>query len=166
MPENEEKDEAMKFAMKLIGLRRRSELEMRKKLHKKSTSKELEEEVINELKRFQYIDDEKFAESYINDRINLRPAGKFLIKMELKARGVREPTINQKLGELISDEQELEMAQALVRKRMNRLRPQESDKDRIKLMNYLKTRGFSTSIISQAVKNEIELAQDKNSKSH
>lgn len=166
MPENEEKDKAMKFAMKLIGLRRRSEFEMRKKLQKKGVGKELSEEVINELKKFQYIDDEKFAESYINDRINLRPAGKFLIKMELRSRGVREPTIDRKLGELVSDEQELEMAQTLVRKRINGLRPQKSEKDRVKLMNYLKTRGFSAGTISQAVKNEIELAQDKNSKSH
>ena len=165
MPEDEEKNKAMKFAMKLIGLRRRSEFEMRKKLQEKGIEGGLAEEVMDELKRFHYIDDEKFAESYINDRINLRPAGKFLIKMELKARGVREPTIDQKLEELVSDERELEMAQALVRKRINGLRPQESEKDRIKLMNYLKARGFSAGTISQAIQNEIKLAQDKNSKS-
>jgi regulatory protein len=138
---------------------------MRKRLQEKGIKGKLAEEVMDELEKFHYIDDEKFAESYINDRVNLRPAGRFLIKMELKSRGVREPTIDRKLEELISDEQELEMAQALVKKRINGLHPQESEKDRMKLMNYLKARGFSAGTISQAIKNEIELAQDKNSKS-
>jgi regulatory protein len=157
MPEiEEEKNKAMKFAMKLIGLRRRSESEIRRRLKDKKYGENLIEDVMEELKKWEYLDDEKFAESYINDRINFRPAGKFLIKMELKTKGISEKIINKKLNEIVSDEKELEMAQGLVKKRIDGLDPKDSQKDRVKLMNYLKTRGFSGAIISQAMKNEIE----------
>jgi len=157
MPENEEeKTNAMKFAMKLIGLRRRSESEIRRRLKDKKYGEDLIEDVMEELRRWEYLDDEKFAESYINDRINFRPAGKFLIKMELKAKGLGEKIIDSKLSEIISDEKELEMAERLIKKRIDGLDPKDSQKDRIKLMNYLKARGFSGAVISQAMKNEIE----------
>lgn len=156
MPETDGKEKAMKFAEKLIGLRRRSEFEMRKKLSEKKFNKGIVEEVLEELRNFGYINDAKFAESYINDRINLRPAGKFLIKMELKSRGVNEKIINNKLDEMIDRYKEVEMAEKLIKKRMDGLNPKESRKDKIKLVNFLKMRGFSADVISQAMENKIK----------
>lgn len=157
MPENEEeRNQTLKFAMKLIGLRRRSVFEIDKRMKEKNYGKEVREEVIQELFRFGYLDDEQFAESYINDRINFRPAGRFLIKMELKKRGINDKIIEEKLNELLDREKEIKLAEKLTRKRIDGLDPANSQKDRIKLGNYLKARGFSGEIISQAIKNALK----------
>ena len=86
----ETKNDALKFAMKLITLRKRSVFEIKTRLKKKEYESNIIEQVIKELKGYKYIDDEDFAESYINDRMNFRPCGRFLIKNELQERGIEE----------------------------------------------------------------------------
>lgn len=158
----EEKNIALKFAMKLIGLRRRSEFEIRQRLKSKRISREMTDEIVEELKKYNYVDDEKFAESYINDRINLHPAGRYLIKMELKSKGIRENIIDDALNEILDIEKELEIAGLLFEKKLKTINSNDPRKVRIKVMNYLKTKGFSSGTIGQLIKNKIELDQDKN----
>ncbi|MDD3190697.1 MAG: regulatory protein RecX [Candidatus Pacebacteria bacterium] len=157
MPEEKNKNDALKFAMKLIGLRRRSETEIRQRLKDKGFDKPLIEETVEELYRFKYLNDEAFAESYINDRINFRPAGKFVIRNELKKRGVSEKIIEEKLEELLSDEKELEMAGNLLQKKIRIIHSKDPQKIRGKVLYFLKSRGFSQNTISQAMQNELEL---------
>lgn len=153
----ENTDDAMRFAMKLIGLRRRSEAEIRQRLEEKSATPELVEEIVEELYRYRYLDDEAFAESYINDRINFRPAGRYAIKNELIRKGISPKIIEDKLSGLLGKEKELDLAGALIRKKIRTAGKSDTDKMRSKLIFHLKSRGFSSDIISQAMKNALEL---------
>jgi regulatory protein len=157
MDSEERKVEAMKFAMKLIGLRLRAEKELRTRLAEKGYPSALAEEVIAEMKRYGYIDDAQFAESFIGDRIRFRPVGRFIICMELKSKGLREDLIEEKLAELYPLEDEQRAAARLAEKKLKTLGRLESNKARLKLLNFLKAKGFSSEIISQALKNNIDL---------
>lgn len=151
------KNQALQFAMKLIGLRRRSVFEITKRLELKGFNKDIISEVLEELERYKYIDDEKFAESYINDRMNFRPCGKLMIEKELKEKGIAENIINDKISELISEEKELESAGILVRKKL-KIIGGNVDKRRVyqKIASYLQSKGYSFDTISQAIENEVE----------
>jgi len=162
MPEEKTKNDALKFAMKLIGLRRRSVFEIETRLKEKGFEKPLIEETVTELYRFKYLNDEAFAESYINDRINFRPAGKFVIRNELKKKGLSEKIIEEKLEELLSDEKELEMAGNLLQKKIRTINSQDPQKIRGKILYFLKSRGFSQSTISQAMRNKLKLDEPIN----
>ncbi|MCK5475933.1 MAG: regulatory protein RecX [Candidatus Pacebacteria bacterium] len=153
----ERKNEALKFAMKLLGLRKRSVFEIENRLQKKGYQRDIIEEVLEDLDRYKYTNDEDFAESYINDRMNFRPCGRFLIKKELKEKGVAENIIERKTTELISEEKEISSAQKLAQKKMKTTRD-KTDKNKAtqKVRSYLQTKGYSFDIISQAVENEIE----------
>lgn len=153
----DERKQALGFAMKLIGLRRRSVFEIIKRLEQKEFNKDIIAEVLKELERYKYIDDEKFAESYINDRINFRPCGKLMIERELKERGVAENIINDKISKLISEEKELESAGFLVRKKL-KIIGKNADKRKVyqKIASHLQSKGYSFDIISQAIENEVE----------
>ncbi len=162
MPENGE-NEALKFAMKLIGIRRRSVFEIKQRLTEKGFNEEVIEKTMAELSRFKYLDDELFAESYINDRLNFRPAGKFVIAHELAQKGIDKKIIDNKLNEALDDNKQIELAQKLLQKKIRTMpqRDLKENKNRLKLINYLKSRGFSGMIISQAIKNEIEFNQEE-----
>lgn len=153
----EEKNQAMMFAMKLIGLRRRSVFEIEERLKQKNYSEDLINKVLDELKKFRYLDDETFAESFINDRINLRPCGKRLIEKELRNKGISSEIIERKLELLIDENKELELAQRIVSKKTRSIKD-GSDKNRIrrKLAAHLSSKGFSFDIIGQILKNKIE----------
>jgi regulatory protein len=153
----EEKNEALKFAMKLIGLRKRSVFEITKRLEKKGFGKDTIEKTLKELEKYKYLDDEKFTEGWINDRIKLNPRGSFLVKKELKEKGIAESIINEKIKELFPEEKEIELAKSLAKKKLGTLR-KCTDKGKIcqKIGSYLQTKGYSSYIIGHVLEN-IEL---------
>jgi len=151
------KNEALKFAIKLLTLRRRSVLEIESRLQKKGYNTDIIQQVLADLNSYKYLDDELFAESYINDRMNFRPCGRFLIKKELKERGIAENIISRKIEELISVEKEIESARKLAIQKSKTISSNtEKSKAIQKVKVFLQSKGFSFEIISQAVKNEIE----------
>ena len=153
----ERKNEALKFAMKLLGLRKRSVFEIENRLQRKGYERNIVEKVLEDLDRYKYTDDKSFAESYINDRMNFRPCGRFLIKKELKERGISENIIERKITELISEEKEISSAQKLAQRKLKTIRDKtDRNKTTQKVRSYLQTKGYSFDIISQAVENEIE----------
>lgn len=148
----DDKNDALKLAMKLIGLRRRSEIEIRERLREKGCDEALAEETVSELYKFGYLDDPAFAESYINDRIRFRPAGSFLIRLELQKKGIAHDIIEEKLSELLSAKDELSLARKLLEKKMRTSPPKDGDKVKAKLAFYLRSRGFSPQVINEAIR--------------
>lgn len=152
-----EKNTALRLAMKLIGLRRRSVFEIENKLLEKKYGDDLIHKVIEELKKYKYLDDETFAECYINDRINLRPCGPKLIRKELCEKHVPPDIINAKLETLLDNNIEMELADKIVSKKL-KLMSVANDKRKIrqKLSNHLYSKGFSFDVISQTLENKLK----------
>jgi len=157
MPDKNEQNRALKFAIKLLGLRRRSVFEMEKRLEQKRFAGNIIKQVLDELNRYKYLDDEKFAESFINDEINLKNHGRLLIIKGLREKRIAEETINKKMEELLDKEKELVMAKKAVEKKMKTL-DRVTDKNKIyrRISFYLRSRGYPSDIISQILKNDIE----------
>jgi len=152
-----DKNEALKFAMKLISLRKRSAFEIKERLRKKKFEDDIIEEVLQELENYKYLNDEEFAEAYINDRINFNPRGRFLIKKELNERGIAENIIERKIEELLSEEKEIELAKKMAEKKSRTIN-NRTDKIKVdqKIRSYLQSKGYSFDIINLVVKQEEE----------
>ncbi|MCK5413483.1 MAG: regulatory protein RecX [Candidatus Pacebacteria bacterium] len=163
------KNLALKFAIKLLTLRRRSVFEIKTRLQKKGYESDIIKQVIEDLNSYKYLDDEAFAESYINDRMNFRPCGRFIIKKELKERGISENIIERKIEELISIEQEIKSAKKLATQKSKTISEKiEKNKAIQKVKAYLQSKGFSFDVINQAVKNKNvyhNIAEDSESNS-
>lgn len=130
---------------------------MEERLKEKGFEENVIVEILGELKGYKYLDDRQFAESYINDRMNFNPRGKLLIKKELREKGVPENIIEEKTEKLIGEEKEIESAKKLAEKKL-RITGDKGGKNKTnqKIISYLRSKGYSFEIISQAVKNEIE----------
>ncbi|MEA2097546.1 MAG: regulatory protein RecX [Patescibacteria group bacterium] len=152
-----DKNEALKFAMKLISLRKRSAFEIKKRLEKKKFEENIIEEILQKLKSYKYLNDEEFAEAYINDRINFNPRGRFLIKKELNEKGIAENIIEKKIEELLSEKKEIELARKSAEKKLKTIN-NKTDKIKInqKIMSYLQSKGYSFDIINLVVNNEMQ----------
>jgi len=147
-------NQALKFAMKLIGLRKRSVFEIAKRLEQKGFAEDIIRQVLGELNRYKYLDDEKFAESWINDRMNFNPRGSVLIKKELTEKGITENIIDEKIGELLGKEQELELAEKLAEKKLKTLNKDiGKNKTFQKIGSYLQSKGYSSGIICKVLEN-------------
>ena len=152
----EEKNQAVKFALKLLSIRKRSVFEIRNRLKRKEFTEEIIAEVVKELFEYKYLNDEEFAEAYINDRINFNPRGSFLIKKELREKGVAENIVDQKMKELFPEEKEMGLAKEAAEKKMKTLN-KDLDKNKIyqKVGSYLQAKGYASWIIREVLKDTL-----------
>ena len=132
-------------ALDLISRRIRSEKEIRDYGFKKKWSENATEKVIERLYERGYLNDEKFAESFVDARANLRNFSKRKIEIELIKKGIEKEIREQILCENENFD-ESESLKNMVAKKWNRY---ENDQ---KLIAYLARQGFNFDDIKNAIK--------------
>ena len=152
MEQENNENQAMKFAMKLLSIRKRSVFEIRKRLEKKGYKENTIDKLIKELFEYKYLNDEEFAEAYINDRIKFNPRGSFLIEKELREKGIAGKIIDEKIKELLPDEKEIETARKTAEKKLEFLN-KDLEKNKIyqKVGSHLQAKGYSSYIIHEVL---------------
>jgi len=152
----ENKNQAIKFAIKLLSIRKRSVFEMKNRLKRKEFESNIIDEVVKELIEYKYLNDAEFAEAYINDRINFNPRGSFLIKKELREKGIAENIVDQKIKELFPEEKEMELARKAAEKKIETLnKGLEENKIYQKVGSYLQAKGYTSWIIRETLEDII-----------
>ncbi len=89
-------------ALKYIGLRMRSELEIRRYLNKHEIPKKAINSAIYKLKNDGYLNQSKYTQAYINDALNLSLNGPRKIKDDLQKLGIGEDYIDEYLSTIPS----------------------------------------------------------------
>ncbi len=138
-------DKVFQRVLNFIALRPRSKWEVQSYLERKKVPPALVEIILNKLNKMGYIDDAKFAESYVHDRRLLRPTSRRKMSLELKKKRVLEEVIRQAVGS--EDEPEQSALQALIARK----RCQSRYQDDKKLMQYLAGQGFGYGDIKSAL---------------
>lgn len=126
-------------------------------LKKKGYLDESIDKAIEKLKDYGYIDDEVFAESYINTYSHLK--GKQKLKYELLSKGVDKEIIDQKLEDLIDEDEQIENAKTLGKKYLKNKAVDE--KTYQKLCAHLVSKGFSFDVVSKVAKEVLKEKKDE-----
>ncbi|SMB96270.1 regulatory protein [Desulfonispora thiosulfatigenes DSM 11270] len=149
-----ELSKAQSLALKYLSYRPRTIKELETYLMKKKADMDIIQEVINYLLNLSYLNDEKFCELWIKDRINLKPMGKTRIYYDLLQKGVKKEVIEICLEEHLPNELEYELALELAKNKSLKLESDDEFKKNKKLSDFMYRRGFSYSIINSVI-NEI-----------
>jgi regulatory protein len=134
-------------ALRLLGYRQRTEAEVRRNLHKHEIPAETVDYVIARLRQNRLVDDENFAQNFIESRSESRPRSRRALQFELRRHGV-DPILIEHALEDIDDE---ELAYQAALKKARRLKGLEWQDFRQKMYSHLIQRGFNYSVASQAV---------------
>ena len=122
-----------------------SEAELRRKLSLKNYLSYVIEDAVNYAKKFNYINDERYAENYINYRGKSKSIRQ--IKMELTSKGIDNSIIEKLFTDDVSDEAALNN---LIRKKIKN--PEDMDENKIKkICMYLYRKGFSMELIREGL---------------
>lgn len=136
-----------------LKFRPRTEKEIRDYLYKKIInthfSRPQVEEIIEKLKEQGLIDDKKFVELYIKDRLLLKPRGEKLLKKELRAKGIRDDFIDDYFQNNSIDEEKI--AKELLKKRWPRFQNLDVKKIKEKAFRFLLSRGFSYEVAKKTI---------------
>ena len=95
------------------------------------------ERLLADLVEMNFVSDERFAESFIRGKMNIKRWGKVKMRVELHQRGISDEIINQKFDE-IDDEQYFANLRYLVEK-WSRENPQG---EKVKLIKFLLSKGY------------------------
>lgn len=134
----------------LLGVRQRSESELRKKLKDSNYDDTIIDDVLMKLKELNYVNDMEFSKLWIEDRMTLKPTGKRRLIKELSDKGVDSELIKDAIEESGSDD--LKTAISLIEKKTRKVIIESlSNKDYQKIMRYLIYRGIDYEVARQAI---------------
>jgi regulatory protein len=153
---------AREAALSLLAHRARARAELRRRLRRKDFADDVIDETLAWLDERGYIDDRAFAESFVRDRLNLRPRGRLGLIQELRKKGVddavAEAAIDQVMDRQDIDETALATtaAEAWARKNGAALEKAAASREgrlkaRRRLYGHLARRGFAGEAIGAAL---------------
>lgn len=139
------RETAYQRALKLLNYRIRSESEVRKNLKEHEIAEEDIEHVIERLKRSGLLNDQAFAQAWVENRSEMRPRSRRALAYELSRRGVDSQVIEQSLEGV--DEEGL--AYQAAQKRSRKLHSTDWNDFRTKMYRFLAQRGFQYDTIRE-----------------
>jgi regulatory protein len=145
---------ALNTAFRILTGRDHSRYELVQKLRQRGFGSGTVEEVISECERLDYVNDERTSRVYIGQLLR-KGYGAKRIRLELKRKGLRGRPVRGVLSEMISDIDEREAAERVIKKNVNRFeRVDDPQKRKDKIYRFLYARGFSPETIRNLLKVE------------
>ncbi|GAB7388326.1 RecX family transcriptional regulator [Bacillaceae bacterium] len=148
----QERNVAERLALKYLRYRPRTEKELDDYLAQRKVPAPVAEEIKRSFKNKGYLDDERFAERWVEERLRWKPRGRLRIRQELREKGIGETIVAKVLANLDATK-ELEAARRDAQKKWGRMRHEPWRKMGGKLAQYLLRKGYPGSVV-QAVLNE------------
>ena len=151
----EARDQAWKAreaALVLLSFRPRTAAELRRRLLRKEFSPEVVDPCVEGLVDAGLVNDTAFAETFVRDRVRLRPKGTRRLVQELRARGVAPEDAAVAVNEVFQGEavSEADLAREAARKWRPRA-GEERSRARARLHAFLARRGFGSDAIRAAM---------------
>jgi regulatory protein len=141
-------DKVYNQALRYVAMRPRTNWELATYLERKGASPALVNQILSKLTNIGLLDDNKFAEMFVNDRRLLRPTSRRKLIAELRKKHVASDAIEKAVGSEQKDEQSA-LTEVIARKRR-----QAKYQDDLKLMQYLARQGFNYDDIKSALNKE------------
>jgi regulatory protein len=131
------------YLMKLLARRDHARKELLTKARKKDHPEEVVIDILDELEKKGYLNEESFAEKFTADKFNLNQWGPSKIKAHLYKKGVSKQVIEKSIGNYFDDLELKETYKNLVLKRKRRFLKEENLlKRKKKIFDYLNRKGF------------------------
>lgn len=135
---------AMQVALRYLSFRPRSVAEVRRRVGRDFPQPAVEQTLAS-LQRCGYLDDAEFAARWRDSRERRRPKGAFLLRRELRAKGVADAVIDDALADLDEDDSAYRAGQRQARRWLDGPPAPYADFRR-RMGDYLRRRGFSAAV--------------------
>jgi regulatory protein len=131
--------------LKYLAYRPRSSAEVVRYLSQKGVAPKVRDLVLDRLRGAGLVDDNAFAQFWVENRESFRPQGRRLLRQELRQKGISEGLID----EVLSGVEEDRSAYAAAVQRAVRYAHLEDEAFREKMYGYLRRRGFDYEVVAE-----------------
>jgi regulatory protein len=148
-----ERNRIFQQAIKLLAAKPRSVAELRERLMSKSGRAEaIVESVLNKLREYGYVDDERFAHDYVSLRLRQRPLGRRRLQHDLALKKVDRGAAEGALKAAYEEIPEDQLIDRAIERRTRLRGCPASRAEAKKLLDHLLRQGFSYELASQKVR--------------
>lgn len=137
------------LSIRYLSYRPRSEKEIIDYLTKKKIDEQIQSQIIEKLKKYNFINDIEFVNFWIEQRIKFKHKPLRAIEYELKQKGIDRNLIETAMEKFDKNVFDLENAKKLAERKMDFYRNLDPKKRREKVMNYLLRKGFSYDVVKK-----------------
>jgi regulatory protein len=156
--EENEKHKIKMEAINFLAKRIHSEKELRTKLLRKKHKLEMINEIINELKEKELVDDYKYAIIYTEEKVRTKLWGEKKIKSELMKKGINADILSDVITEKFPEGNDIESAVELASKKIKSLSYRNLEKRKLaeKVYAFLASRGYDYGTSKEAVEKVLD----------
>ncbi|HKK12242.1 MAG TPA: regulatory protein RecX [Flavobacteriaceae bacterium] len=147
--------EAKKKLEHYCAYQERCHKEVRQKLKDMNMIPEAIDAVIVHLLEHNFLNEERFAKTFVSGKFKIKKWGKRRLLQELEQKDISKYTINLALG-MIGDDEYIETFNALAEKRLTSIKETNILKKKKKLADYLLYRGWEPHLVYDKVNELIE----------
>lgn len=147
----EVRQECFDHAMQLLQRRLHSGSELRNKLARREYGQAVIDDVLNDLRRLGYVDDERFARTRALSAAQHKQHGRRRAMLELREAGVEQETARRAVEDVYDPHDSLAVARALAQKKAPQLRKLEPLVARRRLAGMLARRGFEYDVVRPVI---------------
>ncbi len=147
-------DHGYQYALFLLNLSMRTVGEVKEKMKQRGYDQKVIKEVINSLLQDKYLDDDNYAEIFINSMKNYKTWGRFMMKKKMYEKKLPAELIEEKLNELVSEKDEVESAKRFLIRLfpdLKAIKKLEYD-EKQKVLRKLVSRGFGMDVATKFLK--------------
>ena len=156
--DQEDKKSARQWALKALGRRMHTAHEIKTGLSRRGFPDEIAGDVVDDLSGKGYINDLDFTRAWVTSRSVHQMHGRLRLLRDLSLKGIPKEMAEQVLKEQLPDEDEVAIATRAAEKKLRTIRAGGRStgstmgaKSRERIYRYLRSRGYTTRVISLAM---------------
>lgn len=143
---------ALEKAARYCAYQERCQWDLEKKLKEWNIDTELHDDIMVEMIQQNFINEERFASSFVSGKINIKKWGRKKIRLELQHRQISNYSINKALDS-IDEEKYIVNLQQWIKKKEESTIAKNSFEKRAKIFQYLLSKGFESNLINEELDN-------------
>ena len=149
---------ARQWALRALGRRMHTAYEIRAALSRRGYTDDVAGSVVDEMARQGYIDDLQFARVWVKSRSVHQSHGRLRLLRDLRQKGIPDEMAESVIKDSLPDEDEVHIAKKAAERKLRTMRSMGRAADRSRgkkgrdaLYRHLRSRGFTTRVISLAM---------------
>ena len=141
-PKTKTAQQALQSLMRMCARSERSSGDALRLMKRWGLTNEDAHKVLVRLQTERFIDDARYAEAFVRDKLNLSGWGAYKIKMALRTKGVSKDIIEEVVAPMIAETDMAERLEDIMRRRMRTLKYTSAYDAKTKLIRFAASRGY------------------------
>lgn len=150
-------EQALQSLMRMCARSERSSGNALRLMKRWGLADEEARKVLTRLRAERFIDDARYAEAFVRDKLNLSGWGAHKIKMTLRTKGVAKDIIDEVVTPMLAETDMAERLEEIMRRRMRTLKFSSPYDAKTKLIRFAASRGYD---IDEAVECATKILRD------